>query len=95
MSLILNRSVLVSEDSLVSPVKQFCQASLAKTILLSYFFDFFGENIDLCDTDFIEDAKKVPPPVEITNYERIHKYVLKHPRPVTEEQTTTEEEAHE
>ncbi len=61
----------------------------------SYFFDFFGENIDLCDTDFIEDTKKVPPPVEITNYEKIHKYVLKHPRPVTEEQTTTEEEAHE
>ena len=58
-------------------------------------YDFFGQNIDLCDTDFIEDAKKVPPPVEVTDYERIHKYVLKHPRPVTEEPVTTEEEPYE
>ena len=58
----------------------------------SYFFDFFGENIDLCSTDFIEESKKIPPPVEVTNYEKIHRYVLKHPRRITEEQETTEEE---
>ncbi len=45
----------------------------------TYFYDYYSDYISLVGVDFIDAYKRVLPPVEVTDYERIQMYNLVHP----------------
>lgn len=47
----------------------------------SYFYDYFGDYIGMCDEDIIEYNRKISRPVEETFYDKVHFYNLTHDVP--------------
>lgn len=45
----------------------------------NYFYDCFGDDISICKEDIVAEKSVVKPEKEITFYEMIHDYNLKHP----------------